>query len=268
MSFSSNLHTHTQFDDGKATAEEMVQEAIRRGFVSLGFSSHSPLYFDSGYAMEEEQSYIEEIKRLQQVYGDQIDIVLGIELDYDTPYRLDEYQYAIGSVHQMNIHGKIFSVDNTQEELVSCIRDVFHGDPLAYAEHYYDMVVECALRPEVDVVGHFDLLLKCAPDLFVGEKYQTIAANAMKRILDSGKDLIFEYNTGGMYRVGLKEPYPATFLLEELKKHRAKLTVTTDAHDIPSLAYKTEECAKFLREFGFDTLWRIRNFGFEPVSIS
>lgn len=267
MSFSSNLHTHTQFDDGKATAEEMVQEAIRRGFVSLGFSGHSPLCFDSGYAMEDEQSYIQEIKRLQHAYGDQIDIVLGIELDYDTPYRLADYQYAIGSVHQMNFKGKFYSVDYTREELVSCIHDVFHDDPLAYAEQYYNLMVECALRPEVDIVGHFDLLLKCAPDLFVGEKYQAIAQNAMRRILNSGKDLIFEYNTGGMYRVGLKEPYPAAFLLEDLKKHHAKLTVTTDAHDIPSLAYKTEDCVKFLRDFGFDTLWRIRSFGFESVTI-
>ena len=267
MIFLSNLHTHTQFDDGKATAEEMVQEAIRCGFVSLGFSGHSPLSFDSGYAIEEESVYIREINRLKDVYKDKIDIVLGIELDFDTPHRLPDYQYAIGSVHQMEFDGEIFSVDNTKEELIACIDRVFSSDALAYASHYYDLVVENALRPEVDVVGHFDLLLKCAPELFTGEKYQAIARNAMQRILKERQDLIFEYNTGGMYRVGLPEPYPAAFLLEELKKHHAKITVTTDAHDIASLSYKINDCVAFLREFGFDTLWRIRDFGFEPVSI-
>lgn len=38
-----NLHTHTCFCDGKDTPEEMIQEALKRGFDSLGFSMHSYL---------------------------------------------------------------------------------------------------------------------------------------------------------------------------------------------------------------------------------
>ena len=37
----SNLHQHTTFSDGVHTMEEVVQEAIRRDFVSIGFSDHS-----------------------------------------------------------------------------------------------------------------------------------------------------------------------------------------------------------------------------------
>ena len=37
----SNLHTHTKFCDGSNTAEELVEEAIDKGFVSLGFSAHA-----------------------------------------------------------------------------------------------------------------------------------------------------------------------------------------------------------------------------------
>lgn len=32
-----NLHTHTCFCDGKDTPEELIQEALKRGFDSLGF---------------------------------------------------------------------------------------------------------------------------------------------------------------------------------------------------------------------------------------
>ena len=37
-----SFHTHTTFCDGKNTPEEMVVAAIEKGFVALGFSTHSP----------------------------------------------------------------------------------------------------------------------------------------------------------------------------------------------------------------------------------
>ena len=36
----SNFHTHTVFCDGKSTAREMVEQAIKLGFTALGFSGH------------------------------------------------------------------------------------------------------------------------------------------------------------------------------------------------------------------------------------
>ena len=38
-----NFHTHTQFCDGKSTAEEMLLSAIDKGFSALGFSGHSQI---------------------------------------------------------------------------------------------------------------------------------------------------------------------------------------------------------------------------------
>ena len=35
-----NLHQHSIFCDGKNTPEEVVQEAIAKGFGAIGFSSH------------------------------------------------------------------------------------------------------------------------------------------------------------------------------------------------------------------------------------
>ena len=40
-----NLHTHTNYTDGKDEPEELVLEAIKRGFSSIGFSEHSFMYF-------------------------------------------------------------------------------------------------------------------------------------------------------------------------------------------------------------------------------
>ena len=38
-----NLHTHSTFDDGQNTMEEMVRAAISAGLTSLGFSIHTPM---------------------------------------------------------------------------------------------------------------------------------------------------------------------------------------------------------------------------------
>ena len=35
-----NLHQHTTFCDGKNTPEEIVLEAIKKGFGAIGFSGH------------------------------------------------------------------------------------------------------------------------------------------------------------------------------------------------------------------------------------
>ena len=118
----SNLHTHTTWCDGKNTAEEMVLSAIESGFDVLGFSGHSYTSFDESYCMSRENTkiYRQEIRRLADVYRDQIRIFCGIEQDLfaDDPVAIrqaacsapapDEaavpgktaaYDYAIGSVH-------------------------------------------------------------------------------------------------------------------------------------------------------------------------
>ena len=71
-----NYHTHTNFCDGKHTAEEMVKAAIEKGFYRLGFSGHSYTSFDESYCMSEEgtQEYIREITRLKELYKEQIEI--------------------------------------------------------------------------------------------------------------------------------------------------------------------------------------------------
>ena len=41
-----NYHTHTNYCDGKNTAEEIVKKAIELGLSELGFSGHSYTDFD------------------------------------------------------------------------------------------------------------------------------------------------------------------------------------------------------------------------------
>ena len=62
MELLQNLHTHTEFCDGKNTCREQVERAIELGFKSIGFSGHGYTPFTLAYCMTEQgtKDYIEE----------------------------------------------------------------------------------------------------------------------------------------------------------------------------------------------------------------
>ena len=79
-----NFHTHTTFCDGKNTAEEMVEAAIKKGFTHLGFSAHSYTAYDEscGLPLSKMEEYKKEIYRLKKKYKDKIKIYCGIEYEF------------------------------------------------------------------------------------------------------------------------------------------------------------------------------------------
>ena len=61
-----NYHTHTTFCDGRDTPEQLVQESIRLGCPTLGFSGHSYAFYDAACMPKENiRPYQAEIRRLQ-----------------------------------------------------------------------------------------------------------------------------------------------------------------------------------------------------------
>ena len=96
----SNLHTHTDFADGKHTAEQVVLAAIDAGMDVLGFSEHSFHSHPAIYGMaslEVQEAYKQEIYRLKNIYADRIKILCGIEQDSQSGIPADVYDYVIGS---------------------------------------------------------------------------------------------------------------------------------------------------------------------------
>ena len=104
-----NLHTHSIYSDGKSLPREIVEEAIRQGFTTIGFSEHSPLPFDNNFSVKSADMprYVAEIAQLKEEFKDRIDIYCALEADYLTgvsepfavtkaKYNLD---YLIGGVH-------------------------------------------------------------------------------------------------------------------------------------------------------------------------
>ena len=195
-----SYHVHTQFCDGRSTAEEMVLAAIANGFDSLGFSGHghvanadantddillrydgTTLYTDKnknkakvygfstksnselfGMKKENVELYRAEILRLADLYKDKINIFLGIE--QDSFGRLEDIpegaKYVLGSVHYVEKDGAYIAVDYSTDILSQGVDALFGGDFLAYAEAYYQEVSKVYDKTHCDIVGHIDLLTK------------------------------------------------------------------------------------------------------------
>ena len=76
MKLKANYHTHTSLCDGTASPEEMVLEALRKGFDHLGFSGHVDIH-----PQMDVPAYQQEIRSLAKKFAGEIEILCGGELD-------------------------------------------------------------------------------------------------------------------------------------------------------------------------------------------
>lgn len=252
-----NLHTHTTYCDGSFTPEEIVKMAIEKGFSYIGFSGHSYTFFDESYAMSKEntEKYIADINTLKEKYDDKIKILCGIEKDAFSDYPTDNFDYTIASCHYVKAGSSYYEVDHSFEIQQETIKDVFGGDPYAYAESYFEAVGNIT----GDIIGHFDLVTKFdrAEELFSPkeERYKKAALSALEKLLS--KNCVFEVNTGAMSRGYKDAPYPALWLLEIIKKHNARVLITSDFHRGDTLDYAFPETEKLLSDMGFKDFYNI-----------
>ena len=249
--------------DGKATAEDMVRAALESGFISLGFSAHSPLPYENNWALQSEDLplYLKTISELSKSYADRIEIVTGIELDADSRIDLSPFAYTIGSLHTLHKDGLGFPVDADPALLRECCHELFGDDFYALMRYYFESLYEYVKRQPFTVLGHFDLPLKYNKNgAFIDEgdpAYQKMALEALE----------VEINTGGILRAGRPYPYPAPPLLKRLKEKGARMTVTSDAHRTEGLAAAYRECAELLSSLGIHDLYRLEKGVFAPYRI-
>lgn len=272
MEFKQNLHQHTNFCDGECSAEEMVLCAIEKGFDSLGFSGHSHSTFSPVYTMTEEKTelYIKEINRLKKVYKDQIEIYLGIEFDYLSDIDFAPYDYVIGSVHGFKKNDGFIAFDRSKEVVKGIIDDYFNGDGMQYVKMYYQYVAKLPERcKKLDIVGHFDLITKHAESVCFfdteSKEYKNYVFEALHALRE--KVEIFEVNTGAIARGYRTTPYPAPFIMKELKNLNARLIISSDCHNKNFMDYKFNEMEEYVKSFGFNSIAVLKNGKFIDIKI-
>lgn len=262
-----NLHTHTTLCDGKNTPEEMIESAIAKGFDSLGFSGHAPTINKTDWQLKDTAAYMRKINELKKTYEDRIKIFLGIELDYYSKGEITEegFDYKIGSVHMAFKDGVQIDFDHGYEYSKSYVDELFDKDALEYAKMYYSTLADLPSVFDFDFVGHFDVLTKFSerhPEFIPtdSKEYKSMALEALCALRE--KHEFFEVNTGAISRGHRTVPYPAPFILDEMKSKKCKLILTSDCHARDAVDCNFNEAKEYIKAHGFDTLYYLTDNGF------
>ena len=275
MRYLQNLHTHSTFCDGKNTLEEMVEEALARGFHSIGFSKHSYMPFSTYFkhtaeeAAENARSYRAEAARLKSLYRDRIEIFCAEEVEMFSEVDPSEYDYLIGSVHYLKLGDEFVGFDRDVQTVNHIVQNYFGGDGMAFAGSYYEHLAQLPSHGKFDIVGHFDIHAKLneACHMFDEEDpaYLKMAVEALDAL--TGKIAIAEINTGAIARGYRTVPYPTLTLLKEMKKRGFGILFTSDCHDKRFFDCYFAEAEQMAMAAGYREYFVLKKEGFVPVPL-
>ncbi|MDR2139319.1 MAG: histidinol-phosphatase [Tannerella sp.] len=279
----SNFHSHCNFCDGQSQAEDYVRAALAQHFRAYGFSSHSPLPFETSWNMSADRmpEYILEINRLKEKYSGLMEIYLGLEVDY-----LDEtcnasmpcYQslpldYRIGSLHflpwQLPLtEANMTAIDGPFDRFAEFVKERYGGDIRRITKHYFEISMQMVEAGGFDIVGHADKI-GMNGCLYPGfdpsaDWYRKPFEEYVRLIAEKG--YIMEVNTKNFRRKG--QTYPSPGSLKLLHKHRIPIMVNSDCH-VPALVNDgRNEILALLRETGFRTTRELAGGTWQDMPIS
>lgn len=264
----SNLHTHSVYSDGKHTPREIIEQAISQNMTAIGISDHSYTFFDTRYCLSENKNaeYLEELRALKKEYESKINVLVGIELDgFSRGYNKKDFDYVIGSCHYINFDGDYRSVDSSLDGVIEAINTYCNGDSLCFAKRYFEAYSSALDDMRPDILGHIDLVAKLGVVNEDSLEYRKLALQALVDSLSHTN--IIEMNTGAISRGYRKIPYPAPFLLKEIKDRGGKIILSSDSHSKDTLTFFFDESLALLRDNGINSIITYRNGSFEEVGI-
>jgi len=241
-----DLHNHTvRCNHAEGSIDDYIQRAIELDIDIYGFSEHAPMDFDEGYrlAFDEMEAYTHDILTAREKYKNDIEILLGYEVDW-LPGHMDDrvlnanVDYLIGSVHFIDK----WSFDNP--EFIGGWKD---RDIDEIWQAYFEATETMAQSGKFDIVGHFDLIkvFKYLPK----QDVRLLAKNALKAIKQSG--MVMELNAAGL-RKPVEEIYPSKVLLEEAYALGIPITFGSDAHAPDQVGYGYNQVVALAQEVGYD----------------
>lgn len=277
-----NLHTHSHFCDGAQEPETYVQEAIRQGFHTLGFSSHAPVPFENRFAIIDEASlrnYVEEIRRLKEKYRNEIRILLSLEIDYipGVTKSFNSFKsesgldYTIGGVHLVRNEdmNDFWFIDGPDRKIYDeGLKRFFNRDIRLAVTTYWRQMREMISGEKPDIIAHLDKIKMHNRERFFLETekwYEEELDATLELIAKEGS--IVEVNTRGIYKGRSEELFPGKFALQKMLQLDIPVTLSSDAHKPEELSAHFEEAKTFLRKIGFRSLMVPADHGWQPTKL-
>lgn len=278
----SNYHSHCTFCDGRSTPEDFVKFAISHGFRAYGFSSHSPLPFETFWNMSKDDmpEYLEEINRLKEKYAGQLEIYTSLEIDYlDETYNpsIAYFQelpldYRIGSIHFLPLsehlsEDNMVCIDGAFADYKDSVDRYFEGKISKLVTRYFDSTLQMIEAGGIDIVGHMDKIYmnghKCEGFSFDADWYQ----KPFKAVLDliAQKGLMVEVNTKNLTKK--QQIFPRKEYLGLLKDMNIPVMVNSDCHYPDLVNDGRSEAFEILKEIGFRTTRELIKGSWQDVAI-
>ena len=273
-----NYHSHCSFCDGRAPLEEFVKEAISQGFYSYGVSSHAPLPFPTQWTMEwgQMEAYLDEFKNLRQKYADEIELYVGLEIDYlneesnPSVARFTELplDYRIGSVHLLyDAAGEVVDIDCSPAVFKERVDRHFNGDVLRVVRMYFDRLFRMVELGGFDILGHADKMHYNAscyhPGLLDEPWYEALMKDYFSLVASRG--YLVEINTKAYDSLGTF--YPNSRYWELMKEYQIKILVNSDAHYPERINAGRMEALRLLQAKGFATVAELHQGSWREVPI-
>ena len=219
-----NYHTHTvRCHHAVGTEKEYIEAAIKNGFKTLGFSDHTPQPYPDGFKsgirmdMDEIPNYTETLVKLREEYKDQIEILIGYEIEYFPRYfdklmkELRKYplDYIIQGQHHVPDEVEGFYVGS-------------RTDSVERLKAYVDLTIEGMKTGLYTYLAHPDLIN------FAGD--DDVYRKHMSRICEAAVDLDIplEINVYGFID---GRWYPSERFWRLAKEYNPKFVIGCDAHN-------------------------------------
>ncbi|MBE6708465.1 MAG: histidinol-phosphatase HisJ family protein [Ruminococcaceae bacterium] len=254
-----DYHTHTRFSDGSNTVREMAEAATEKNMYAIGFTDHAPMEFEEKYPIKQSWlgSSVNEISLLKKEYEGRLEIFAGLELDVNSDIDVSELDYLIEANHFIKVGDEYFPTDWTSKYIIDAADKCFGGDVYRYFEKYYEELSHAGDRGPA-TIGHFDVVAKHnETDRFFDEddpRYLDAALSCVEVL--AKKDVIFEVNTGAIFRGYRTKPYPAIPILKRMRELGCRVILGGDSHCVEALCHKFDEAMEYISQVGYTEIER------------
>ncbi|CAO3687514.1 unnamed protein product [Rhizopus stolonifer] len=272
MPYSFHSHSGQFCGHGYGLLEDVVKEAIRKGFRVYGLSEHMPRYDGSELYPEEieanctptslaktYQDFRTEAMRLNEIYKGSISLLIGSEIEFinkDYANHVEqlrkEADYVVGSLH----HVRSVPIDYSPELYQTALDGANNSLSELFVQYFDEQwVMLQSVRPEV--VGHFDLVRIFADASKVDQTLRE--SQVLERVIRNidyiiGYGGLFEINSRS-WKKGLKDAYPQKSIIEIIKDKGGRFTLSDDCHGPQDVGIFYEKLPAYLSETGINTIY-------------
>jgi histidinol-phosphatase (PHP family) len=258
-----DYHVHTPYcGHAQGKTIDYIECALRAGISEIGFSDHlgryylgkvqKKRYWDWGMRERDIARYFSEILDLKEAYEGRITIRVGLEVDYieGAEHLLEAivshypFDFLLGSIHCLPCLGWRHVSEYVKTNAVQ-----------AYAAYFE--AVESAIRSGIfQSIAHLDFIWRYvswpeAPQ----EVLQEYISDAVKLSAKSATNM--EVNANGFLWSQINDDMGFdlfAMFLESIGKHRAAITIGSDAHTPELVGKAFPQIIETLKKRGIDTM--------------